>query len=415
MAGTPGWGAAIPPAVCHARGVSVIRSIGTAERRARLSVRHRLVPSRRTDDVPAIVDDLVGLHSSDPVTVYLSAAARMAHPSFTAVESALYEDRTLLRHHAMRRTLWVFTHRVARLAHASTSLALLGPEERRFIKLIEGTGVTTDGMAWLDAARRDVLAALESSGPTTARHLGDAVPALKVPIEMAVGKSYAGTQSAHTRVLLLLGFEGAIVRARPVGSWINGQYRWATMTSWVPGGIDGAEPGRSGGRTGGPVAAGLRAGDDGRRAVVDGLDARGHEAGVGARRRIGGRSRRHAGLGRRGRCRLGRQRRALGGAAPWARSDHDGLEGARLVPRPCAHRPAVRSQRQRRADGLGGRAGRRRLGAAQGRAIAYELLADVGTEAISAIEGAAHDLERLLGDTRFTVRFPAPIQAELLR
>ena len=47
--------------------------------------------------------------------------------------------------------------------------------------------------------------------------------------------------------------------------------------------------------------------------------------------------------------------------------------------------------------------------------IAYELLADVGAEAMSAIDGAAHDLETLLGDTRITVRFPAPIQAELLR
>ena len=39
----------------------------------------------------------------------------------------------------------------------------------------------------------------------------------------------------------------------------------------------------------------------------------------------------------------------------------------------------------------------------------------MGTEANAAIERAAHDLEQLLGDTRFTVRFPAPIQAELLR
>ena len=52
------------------------RHIDDAERRARLAVRHRLLPARRTDDVVAIADDLVALHSSDPVTVYLSGALR---------------------------------------------------------------------------------------------------------------------------------------------------------------------------------------------------------------------------------------------------------------------------------------------------------------------------------------------------
>jgi hypothetical protein len=395
--------------------VGVIRSIGTAERRARLSVRHRLVPSRRTDDVPAIVDDLVGLHSSDPVTVYLSVVARMSHPSFAAVESALYDDRTLLRHHAMRRTLWVFTPRVARLAHASTSLALLGPEERRFIKMIEGTGVTTDGMAWLDAARRDVLAALEASGPTTARHLGDAVPALKVPIEIAVGKSYAGTQSAHTRVLLLLGIAGAIVRARPVGSWINGQYRWATMTSWVPGGIDGADPDEAAAEL---VDLWLRAFGPGTTTDVQWWTGW------------------TLGTTRRALARAAASEVDLDGATGWvAASDVDPVVSAEpwvaflpgLDPTTMGWKtrdwyldPAHAGRLfDRNGNGgptvwvngqiVGGWVQRK-----DGR-IAYDLLADVGAEAITAIEGAAHELERLLGETRFTVRFPAPMQAELLR
>jgi hypothetical protein len=46
--------------------------------------------------------------------------------------------------------------------------------------------------------------------------------------------------------------------------------------------------------------------------------------------------------------------------------------------------------------------------------IALRLLADVGAEQRAALEEAAGDLERLLGDVRFSVRFPAPLQAELL-
>jgi hypothetical protein len=70
--------------------------IDTEERRARLAERHRLLPGTRTDDLPQIADDLVALHSSDPVTVFLSAMSRMVHPSIEAVEQALYTDRTLI-------------------------------------------------------------------------------------------------------------------------------------------------------------------------------------------------------------------------------------------------------------------------------------------------------------------------------
>jgi hypothetical protein len=46
--------------------------------------------------------------------------------------------------------------------------------------------------------------------------------------------------------------------------------------------------------------------------------------------------------------------------------------------------------------------------------IAVRLLTDVGDEQRAAVAKAAADLEALLGDVRFSVRFPAPLQAELL-
>jgi len=36
-----------------------------------------------------------------------------------------------------------------------------------------------------------------------------------------------------TRVLFLLAAEGAVVRGRPLGSWISGQYRWARTETWL--------------------------------------------------------------------------------------------------------------------------------------------------------------------------------------
>jgi hypothetical protein len=213
--------------------------VSVEERRARLAVRHRLVPSRRTDDVVSIVDDLVALHSSDPVSVYLSATARMAHPSFEPLDAALYEDRTLVRHHAMRRTLWVFSPQAAREAHASSTVGVARIERRRLLEQLDAHPAVSSGAQWLDAARADVLTALAAGRPMSTRELGLAVPALRLPLDVS---RRGPTQGAHTRVLLLLGFEGEIVRVRPTGRWINGQYRWTPMGTWLPGGVTGLDP-----------------------------------------------------------------------------------------------------------------------------------------------------------------------------
>jgi Winged helix DNA-binding domain len=188
------------------------------------------------DAVARVADDLVALHSTDPVTVFVSAMVRMRRPSVEAVERALYDDRAVFRHHAMRRTLWVATPDVVRLMHVAATRKLAGPEHRRTAKLLAENGVA-DPEGWMADARRQVLDILEEHGPLTARTLGDRVPALRQKIVMAPGKSYSATVSAHTRVLLNLGFEGHILRTRPTGTWINGAYTYAAAHAWLDGGL----------------------------------------------------------------------------------------------------------------------------------------------------------------------------------
>jgi Winged helix DNA-binding domain len=214
--------------------------IEAEERRARLAERHLLLPTSRTDEVPAIADAVVALHSSDPVTVYLSALTRMIHPRIEAVEDALYEQHSLIRHHAMRRTLWVATPEVVRQMHAAATRGLLEPERRRTCGLLANSGVQ-DPERWLAAAEDQVLADLREHGPSTARELGQRVEALRQPLQLAPGKRYAATQSAHTRVLLILCLTGQVVRGRP-SSWINGAYRYAAADSWLPGGLGELDP-----------------------------------------------------------------------------------------------------------------------------------------------------------------------------
>ena len=73
-----------------------MRRIGVEERRARLGLRHHLAAETRTDVVEA-ARDLVGLHGTDPATVYLAGRDRMLDPRAEVVDQALYEDRPLVR------------------------------------------------------------------------------------------------------------------------------------------------------------------------------------------------------------------------------------------------------------------------------------------------------------------------------
>jgi hypothetical protein len=84
-----------------------VRSFTIAERRARLARRNFLTKEPQGDPVPAITAAMVGLHATDPATPYLSLWART--PGFTVddLDRELYQRRSVVKHLAMRRTLWV--------------------------------------------------------------------------------------------------------------------------------------------------------------------------------------------------------------------------------------------------------------------------------------------------------------------
>lgn len=204
-----------------------MQSISNEERRARLATRHLLLPGQRTDNIESICDSVVALHSSDPVSVYLSAGARMSNPSIQAIDEALYDSKLLSRHHAMRRTLWVTSQTVTPLAHASSSRAIAARERTRTLQLLEDSDVE-DPQAWLEAALSDVLRLVSNNGPIGTRAVGSALPDLAIPLTLAPGKPYEATINAHGRVLLLAAFEGLIVRTRPSGTWISSEYAWSS-------------------------------------------------------------------------------------------------------------------------------------------------------------------------------------------
>ena len=109
-------------------------AIDTAERRRRLLVRHRLGPGAGATTVAEAASAMVGLHGSDPATVFLAARARIPGITIPGIERALYETREVIRILGMRRTLFVVPRDVAPIIRAACAEPIAHQERRRRAK-----------------------------------------------------------------------------------------------------------------------------------------------------------------------------------------------------------------------------------------------------------------------------------------
>lgn len=224
--------------------VTNLQCIDDRQRRARLARRHHLAGSARATDVVTVAGDLVGLHGSDPASVFLSTWARLRKPAATvaALEQGLYEDRTLVRTLCMRRTMFVVPTGLVPVVQAAVTEALVPGERRRTVQMIEQGGITADGTAFLAALEEATLAELRQRQEATGAELGKAVPGLDHQFPVGEGKTWAGTIGLSTRVLFLLSTAQRIVRGRPKGSWTSSQYRWSPIEAWLPDGVPVLDP-----------------------------------------------------------------------------------------------------------------------------------------------------------------------------
>jgi hypothetical protein len=404
--------------------------IDDRQRRARLGRRHHLAGPARVADVVTVADDLVGLHGSDPASVFLSARARLQRPDRTVdrLESALYTDRRLVRTLCMRRTMFVVPLDLVPVVQAAVTDALVPGERRRAVRMIEEAGIAVDGAAWLAAAETETLAVLAGLREATGAELAKAVPALSHQIAVGEGKTWAGTIGMSTRVLFLLSTAQQIVRGRPKGRWSSSQYRWSPIEHWLPDGVPEMEA--SAARTElvrrylgsyGPATTadtkwwtGWTVGQT--RAALTAVGA--VEVG------LSGDGRRAVSAGT-----VGRDAPTSGWLLP------DDLETVRSPPPWVALLPSLDPTTmgwQQRTWYLGdhgpslfdtnGNAGptvwvdgRVVGGWAQRRSgeVVHHLLEDTGAETAAAVAAACADLEAWLGPMRITPRFPTPLQKTL--
>jgi Winged helix DNA-binding domain len=210
-----------------------VRRIEIAERRARLARRHRLAPEHRAGDVVEAARSLVCLHATDPASVYLSVWARVDGMTVDDLDRALYVDRSLVKHLAMRRTLFLFPRETLGFAQAGASDRVADVERRRLVRDVEKAGLRKNGERWLAEASRQVLDVLSDGREATSSELRQEIPLLEGSIVYGEGKSWGGKLAVGPRVLTTLSAAGLVVRASNDGAWSVSRPRWASMTSWL--------------------------------------------------------------------------------------------------------------------------------------------------------------------------------------
>ncbi|KWX67354.1 winged helix DNA-binding domain-containing protein [Mycobacterium sp. NAZ190054] len=210
------------------------RPFSLDERRARLAMRHHLVPGDDpAESVESVTARMVGLHATDPATPHLSLWARLPGYAVADLNTAFYERHSLVKHLAMRRTLWVIRPQDLPAVQSAASDRVAANETRRLAADVEKAGVARDGHEWLQTACAAVIDHLRAAGPCTARQLREALPELTGTHDPAPGKPYGGEAHLAPRVLTVLSARGDIVRGPNDGGWTTSRPRWVAARQWL--------------------------------------------------------------------------------------------------------------------------------------------------------------------------------------
>lgn len=210
-----------------------MRHVSDGERRHRLASRHALAPGHRATDPVSATRAMTVLHATEAPSVYLSLWARVEGLTVADVDRALYDERSLVKQLAMRRTLFVFPRDLLPHAWGSASARVATTQRARLVKDVEAAGIAADGGAWLDAAGAATLARLADGSELSAQELREQVPELDGRIVVSPDKAYGGSFPIAPRVLTLLAAEARIVRGSNAGHWRTARPRWTLTSAWL--------------------------------------------------------------------------------------------------------------------------------------------------------------------------------------
>ncbi|GAB88913.1 winged helix DNA-binding domain-containing protein [Gordonia rhizosphera] len=210
-------------------------AITDAQRRTRLLRRHLLAIETHAESVTDVADALVGLHATTPSTVYLSAWARIDGFAPDTMTTALYDDRSLVKQLAMRRTLFVFTRPTLAEAVGGIGPRVAASERTNMLRDLRRSPDFADPDAWIDAARAAVLEDLADGVARTSTQLRERLPALGGHVVQGEGRSWGARTPMGPRVLNMMSAAGEIVRGKNAGSvgWHQSKPTWVSMPAWL--------------------------------------------------------------------------------------------------------------------------------------------------------------------------------------
>jgi len=206
--------------------------ISDDQRRARLAVRHGLAPEHHLPTVADAAAAVVALHATEPASVHLAALARTGADLGT-IDDALYDERSVVKQLAMRRTVFAFPRALLPAVWGSAAARVASQQRRQLARQVVEAGIATDGAVWVRETTEAVLAALREHGPMTTSQLRGMLPALDSRLTYAEGKSYAATTPIAPRVLTTLAASGAVLRGANEGGWKLSRPRWTLAGDWL--------------------------------------------------------------------------------------------------------------------------------------------------------------------------------------
>jgi hypothetical protein len=162
----------------------------------------------------------------------LAAFARSG-ASLDEVDRALYDDRTVVKQLAMRRTVFAFPRDLLPAVWGSAAARVAAQQRARLTRDVEKAGITTDGARWVEETTAAVLALLHEHGPLTTIELRSHLPELESRLVVSPGKTYGGEFPIASRVLTTLAASGAVVRGPNEGGWKISRPRWTVASDWV--------------------------------------------------------------------------------------------------------------------------------------------------------------------------------------
>jgi hypothetical protein len=200
-------------------------------RRARIARRHGLHADHRYDDIGAATTAMTALHATEPTTPHLALHARVRELTVEDIDAALYDERTLVKLMAMRRTLFVVTRDLVPAVAGCAGRRVAEAERRRLAKeagALEGQL----GADWIAAASKQIVDRL-TGAELSARELRDALPHLGGTFSSAPGTKWSAEVSTMSRLLTILAAAGDVVRGHNAAHWRISRPLWTSMASWL--------------------------------------------------------------------------------------------------------------------------------------------------------------------------------------